>query len=127
VVREFPDVKTPQGLHYNPYFPNLNIAMPPPLTANGQVTYADGTQPTVDQMAKDVSAFLVWAAEPKLENRHASGLAVLIFLLVATILGYFAYRQIWAEAKRKVRVTGPLEAHNQAKSQTAKDGQGIAG
>jgi ubiquinol-cytochrome c reductase cytochrome c1 subunit len=127
VVHEFPDVKTPEGLHYNPYFPNLNIAMPPPLTANGQVTYADGTPASVDQMAKDVSAFLVWAAEPKLENRHRAGLAVLVFLLVATILSYLAYRQIWAEAKRKVRVTGPLEAQNQAKSRSAKAGQGIAG
>src|SRR3990170_1721080 len=66
VLREFPDAKTPEGLHYNPYFPNINIAMPPPITANGQVTYADGTPATVDQMSKDVSAFLVWTAEPSL-------------------------------------------------------------
>jgi ubiquinol-cytochrome c reductase cytochrome c1 subunit len=117
-----------QGLYFNPYFPNLNIAMPPPLTSAGQVTYAPGNPPpTVDQMAKDVSAFLVWAAEPKLENRHRSGLAVVIFLLVASILGYLAYRQIWAEAKRKVRVTGPLDPANQAKSRKAKRESGIAG
>ena len=48
------------------------------------------------------SAFLVWTAEPKLENRHRAGLAVLIFLIFATMLGYLAYRNIWAEAKRKV-------------------------
>ena len=47
--------------------------MPPPLTSDGQVTYADGTKPTVDQMAKDVAAFLVWTAEPKLEQPHAAG------------------------------------------------------
>ena len=71
-----------QGLHFNPYFPNLNIAMPPPLTAAGQVTYAPGNPaPTVDQMAKDVSAFLVWTAEPNLQSRHKSGWAVLAFLL----------------------------------------------
>ena len=128
LVREHPDAKTPPGLHYNPYFLNLNIAMPPPLTSNGQVTYAEGNPaPTVDQMAKDVSAFLVWTAEPKLERRHATGLAVVIFLIVASIISYFAYRNIWAEAKRKVRVTGPLEAQNQAKSRSAKAGQGIAG
>ena len=127
VVREFPDVKTPEGLHYNPYFPNLNIAMPPPLTSNGQVTYADGTPSTVDQMAKDVSAFLVWAAEPKLERRHATGLAVVIFLIVASILSYFAYRNIWAEAKRKVRVTGALDPKNQAKGRRAKSREGVAG
>ncbi len=88
-----------QGLHYNPYFANLNIAMPPPITADGQVTYEDGTKPTVDQMSKDVSAFLVWTAEPKLENRHRTGIAVLIFLLIATGLAYMAYRNIWADKK----------------------------
>src|SRR5881275_1319495 len=71
LLRKFPDAKTPANLHYNPYFANLNIAMPPPLTANGQVTYADGTPATVDQMSKDVAAFLVWTAEPTLEARHA--------------------------------------------------------
>ncbi|GAA4716414.1 cytochrome c1 [Sphingomonas lutea] len=126
-VKRFPDAKTPAGLHYNPYFPNLNIAMPPPLTSEGQVTYADGTKSTVDQMAKDVTAFLVWTAEPKLENRHATGLAVVIFLIVASILAYFAYRNIWAEAKRKVRVTGALDPKNQAKSRAAKGEEGIAG
>jgi ubiquinol-cytochrome c reductase cytochrome c1 subunit len=127
LLKEFPASKTPQGLYYNPYFANLNIAMPPPITSDGQVTYADGTPATVDQMAKDVSAFLIWTAEPKLENRKKTGLAVVIFLIIATILGYFSYRNIWAEAKRKVRVTGPLVAENQAKSKAAKDGQGIAG
>lgn len=121
------DAKPAQGLHFNPYFANLNIAMPPPLTATGQVTYADGTPPTVDQMAKDVSAFLVWAAEPKLENRHSAGLAVTIFLLFATILGYLAYQQIWRDAKRQVRVTGALDPKNQAKSRRAKGREGVAG
>jgi len=127
LLKKFPDAKTPQGLHYNPYFANLNIAMPPPLTANGQVTYADGTPSTVDQMAKDVSAFLVWTAEPNLESRHAAGLAVAIFLLIASILGYMAYQQLWYEAKRAVRVTGPLDPENQAKSRRAKAKQGVAG
>jgi ubiquinol-cytochrome c reductase cytochrome c1 subunit len=127
LVHKFPAAKTPKGLYYNPYFPNLNLAMPPPLTSEGQVTYADGTKASVDQMAKDVAAFLVWTAEPKLQNRRTAGTAVVVFLLLATILGYLAYRQIWAQAKRKVRVTGPLEAESQAKAQAAKDGQGIAG
>ncbi|MEO7240781.1 MAG: cytochrome c1 [Sphingomicrobium sp.] len=127
LIKQFPAAKTPPGLHYNPYFANLNIAMPPPLTSEGQVTYADGTRPTVDQMAKDVAAFLVWTAEPKLENRHRAGLVTVIFLLFATVLGYLAYQQIWAEAKRKVRVTGPLDAANQAKSRAAKNDAGIAG
>ena len=127
LVKKFPAAKTPEGLHYNPYFANLNIAMPPPIVSEGQVTYADGTKPTVDQMSTDVAAFLTWTAEPKLESRHRYGLTVLIFLLVATILGYLSYRNIWASAKRKVRVTGVLEAENIAKSEAAKDEQGIAG
>ncbi len=102
MLKLFPDATTPKGLYFNPYFANLNIAMPPPLVADGQVTYADGTKSTVEQNAKDVSAFLVWAAEPKLESRHATGITVLIFLLIATILAYLSYQNIWAEAKRKV-------------------------
>ena len=91
------------------------------------MTYADGTKPTVDQMARDVSAFLVWTAEPNLEARRAAGIAVTIFLLIATILGYFAYQQVWGEAKRRVRVTGALDPENQAKSRRAKAKAGIAG
>jgi ubiquinol-cytochrome c reductase cytochrome c1 subunit len=94
-----PEARPGQGLHFNPYFPNLNLAMPPPITADGQVTYADGTPATRDQMAKDVSAFLVWTAEPFLENRHRAGIAVLIFLAIATVLAYLAYRNIWAGVK----------------------------
>jgi ubiquinol-cytochrome c reductase cytochrome c1 subunit len=127
LLKKFPDAKTPPNLHYNPYFANLNIAMPPPLTTNGQVTYADGTPATVDQMAKDVAAFLVWTAEPNLESRHAAGLSVVIFLLFATVLGYLAYQQIWHEAKRAVRVTGALEPENQAKTRRAKAKEGVAG
>ncbi|AUW57996.1 cytochrome c1 [Sphingobium sp. SCG-1] len=99
LLKKFPDAKTPQGLHYNPYFANLNLAMPPPLTSEGQVTYADGTKATVDQMSKDVSAFLAWTAEPKLENRRSAGLAVIFFLLIATGLAYMAYQNIWADKK----------------------------
>ena len=99
LLKKFPDAKTPQGLHYNPYFANLNLAMAPPLTSDGQVTYKDGTKSTVDQMATDVSAFLVWTAEPKLDKRKQTGWPVLGFLLFATILGYMAYRNIWAGKK----------------------------
>ncbi|MFL6727653.1 MAG: cytochrome c1 [Sphingomicrobium sp.] len=127
LLKKFPDAKTPQGLHYNPYFANLNIAMPPPLTTNGQVTYADGTPATVDQMAKDVAAFLVWTAQPDLERRHGAGLAVVVFLLFATILGYLAYQQIWHDEKRVVRVTGALDPKNQAKTTRAKRKADVAG
>jgi ubiquinol-cytochrome c reductase cytochrome c1 subunit len=99
LLKRFPDAKTPPNLHYNPYFANLNISMPPPLVADGQVTYADGTKASVDQMAKDVSAFLMWAAEPKLENRHRVGTAVVIYLVIATLLAFGAYRSVWADKK----------------------------
>ena len=99
LLKKFPDAKTPEGLHYNPYYPNLNIAMPPPITADGQVTYSDGTKATVKQMAADVSAFLTYAAEPNLERRHASGLASMLFILVFCFLAYGAYKNVWAGVK----------------------------
>ena len=66
-------------------------------------------RPTVDQMAKDVAAFLAWTAEPNLESRHAAGLAICIFLLIASILGYLAYQQLWYSAKREVLPVGSLD------------------
>ena len=128
LLKEFPTAKTPNGLHFNPYFANLNLAMPPPLTSEGQVVYAPGNpKPTVDQMATDVSAFLVWTAEPKLAKRHAAGLWAVLFLLVATVLGYFAYRNIWHGEKAVVRPTGALDPKNQAKARSAKRKAGVDG
>ncbi|MBB3859472.1 ubiquinol-cytochrome c reductase cytochrome c1 subunit [Novosphingobium hassiacum] len=97
LLKKFPDSKTPDGLHYNPYFANLNLAMPAPITTDGQVTYSDGTKASVDQMSKDVSAFLVWTAEPKLDKRKQTGWAVLGFLLMATVLAYLAKKNVWAD------------------------------
>ena len=99
LLEEFPDAKSPPGTHYNPYFANLNLAMAPPLTSAGQVTYGDGTRSTVDQMATDVAAFLVWTAEPKLAKRNQTGWPVVLFLLVATALAYFAYQNVWRGVK----------------------------
>jgi ubiquinol-cytochrome c reductase cytochrome c1 subunit len=101
LLKHFPDAKTGPGLHYNPYFANLNLAMAPPLNSEGQVTYGPGQpKPTVDQMAMDVAAFLTWTAEPKMETRKSSGIAVLFFLLVATVLAYMSYQTIWADKKK---------------------------
>ena len=99
LVRDFPDAKTGANMHYNPYFANLNIAMAPPITGDDLVTYSDGTKATKDQMAKDVAAFLVWTAEPELEQRHQTGFVWIGFMLFATILGYMSYRNIWADKK----------------------------
>ncbi|MCW4461790.1 cytochrome c1 [Sphingomonas sp. BT-65] len=98
LLKEFPEAKTPQGLHYNPYFATLNLAMIPPLS-NGQVTYSDGTAATRDNYAKDVAAFLTWTAEPKMEARKTAGLATVIFLLIFCFLAYGAKKQIWRNVK----------------------------
>ncbi len=96
------DAQPGDGLHYNAYFSNLNIAMAPPLVSEGQVTYGEGApKPTIDQMAKDVAAFLIWTAEPKLENRHQAGLATMIFLLIFSVLTYMSYQSIWADKKKR--------------------------
>lgn len=98
LLEHFPEAKTPQGLHYNPYFATLNIAMIPPLK-DGQVTYSDGTAATVDNYAKDVAAFLTWTAEPKMEARKTAGLATIIFLVIFCFLAYGAKKQIWRGLK----------------------------
>lgn len=100
VLKQFPDAKVPEGMHWNPYFHSLNIAMAPPITGDGQVTYSDGTKATVSQMSKDVAAFFVWTAEPKQDKRRQTGWAVLGFLLFATVLAYMSYRNIWADKKK---------------------------
>jgi ubiquinol-cytochrome c reductase cytochrome c1 subunit len=98
--KEFPDSMPGATTHYNPYFANLNLAMAEPITADGQVTYGEGApKATKAQMAKDVSAFLMWTAEPKLEARHSTGIAVMIFLLIFAGLCYAAYRNVWANVK----------------------------
>jgi cytochrome c1 len=91
--------EAPEGKHYNPYFENGPwISMTPPLS-DGQVTYGDGTQATVDQMSRDVSAFLAWAAEPKMEERKRAGFQVLIYLAVFTVLVYLLKKLIWARVE----------------------------
>jgi ubiquinol-cytochrome c reductase cytochrome c1 subunit len=84
------------GMNYNKYFPGHQIAMPSVLN-EGQVDYADGTTATVDQMARDVTTFLAWAAEPELEKRRAMGVRIILFLIVLAGLTYAVKRQIWAK------------------------------
>ncbi len=99
LLKQFPDAKSPPGPYFNPYFANLNLAMAPPLTGTGQVSYGDGTKATAPQMAKDVSAFLVWTAEPTLAKRNQTGWPVVLFLIVLTALAYFAYQNVWRGRK----------------------------
>ena len=84
------------GLHYNTAFPGHLIAMPQPLN-EGQVDYEDGTPNTVEQMAKDVTQFLMWTAEPKLEQRHYIGFMVMIYLVALAGILFFATRRVWSD------------------------------
>ncbi len=90
------DVQLDPGQHYNPYFPGGIIAMGMPLFEDG-VEYADGTAATVDQMSYDVTNFLMWAAEPKLEKRKRMGFQVMMVLLLLAALLYWSYRRVWAD------------------------------
>jgi ubiquinol-cytochrome c reductase cytochrome c1 subunit len=86
------------GMNYNKYFPGNQIAMASPLNPD-QVEYADGTKATVEQMARDVSTFLNWAAEPELEQRRAMGVKILIFLTILAGLTYAVKRKVWADVE----------------------------
>jgi ubiquinol-cytochrome c reductase cytochrome b/c1 subunit len=91
------DFKLPDGASYNRYFPGHAIGMPAPLS-DGQVTFDDGAPQTAAQYAKDVTGFLMWAAEPHMEARKRLGLQVMIFLLVFAGLLYFTKKKVWAAA-----------------------------
>jgi cytochrome c1 len=85
----------PSDPNYNEYFPGNHIGMPKPLS-DGQVEYTDGAPATVQQYARDVSAFLMWAAEPTLETRKKTGTRVMIFLIVFAGLVLATKRKVWA-------------------------------
>jgi ubiquinol-cytochrome c reductase cytochrome c1 subunit len=90
-------VTIPEGTHYNPYFlAAASLKMPPPLS-DGAVTYTDGSPQTVDQYARDVSAFLMWTAEPHLVERKRIGFMVFIFLLAFAGLMYMTKKRVWED------------------------------
>lgn len=85
-----------EGTHYNPYFiAGKSLAMAKPLS-DGQVTYEDGSPETVEQYSRDISAFLMWAAEPHLEDRKQTGFRVIVFLILFGGLVYLTKRKVWA-------------------------------
>ena len=90
-------MRVADGMHYNKYFAGHQIAMPPPITSEGQVEYHDGTKATVDQMVSDVSQFLTWAAEPELEERKSMGVKMILFLTILGGLAYAVKRKVWAD------------------------------
>lgn len=92
------EIKLEEGMYYNPYFVGQQIAMSPPLTA-GQVSYSDGTNNSIEQMAQDVVVFLQWAAEPEMTHRKSTGLKVMIFLIIFAVISYVAKERIWKHIK----------------------------
>ena len=94
-------MKLDDGVYYNKYMIGQKIKMASPLL-EGIVEYSDGTEATVDQMAKDVTTFLAWAAEPELEVRHKLGIKVIIYLLLLTILVYLSMKKIWSRIDSEV-------------------------
>ncbi len=82
------------GTHYNPVMDGEKIAMAAPLS-DGIIEYADGTPATVDQMSKDVTEFLAWSADPRMEQRKGAGTATMIYLLILTALMFVSYRRVW--------------------------------
>jgi ubiquinol-cytochrome c reductase cytochrome b/c1 subunit len=100
------DFTLPPGAQYNKYFPGHAIGMPKPLN-DGQVEYTDGTPTTVDQYGRDIAAFLMWTAEPKLDERKRLGFQVFIYLIVLTGLLYFTKKRVWQAVKHHPELLEP--------------------
>ncbi len=89
------------GVYYNKFMYGNKIKMANQLS-DGLVEYADGTNASVEQMSKDVTTFLMWAAEPHLETRHQMGFKAIVYLIILTILVYFSMKRIWSRVKTEV-------------------------
>ena len=89
------------GVYYNKYMEGNKIKMPSPLS-DDIIEYSDGTQATQEQMAKDVTTFLTWAAEPHLEARHKTGMKVIIYLILLAGLVYFSMKKLWSRVNTEV-------------------------
>ena len=95
------DLIIDDGVYYNKYMSGNKIKMSKPLV-EGIIEYTDGTLATEDQMAKDVTTFLTWAAEPELEARHKLGIKVLIYLILLSTLVYLSMKRIWSRIDSEV-------------------------
>ena len=89
------------GVYYNKYMAGNKIKMSNPLSED-IVTYLDGTKATEEQMAKDVTSFLAWSAEPHLEARHKIGFRALVYLFIMTVLVYFSMKKLWSRIESKI-------------------------
>ena len=95
------NIKLDDGVYYNKYMYGNKIKMSAPLS-DGLVEYSDGTQATEEQMAKDVTTFLMWSAEPHLETRHKTGFRVIVYLIILSILVYLTMKKIWSRVETKI-------------------------
>ena len=95
------DIKLDDGVYYNKFMYGNKIKMPIPLS-DGLVEYSDGTEATEEQMAKDITTFLMWSAEPHLETRHKTGFRVIVYLIILSILVYLTMKKIWSRVETKV-------------------------
>ena len=89
------------GVYYNKYMYGNKIKMANQLS-DGLIEYSDGTKATVEQMSKDVTTFLMWAAEPHLEARHRMGFKAIVYLIILTALVYFSMKRIWSRIETEV-------------------------
>jgi len=89
-----------EGLHYNPYFPGGKIGMEKQLV-DGKMEYSDGTPATAAQMAKDVTAFLQWTAEPEHDERKRSGIKFIVAMSFAAVLAGYWKRVKWSVVKSR--------------------------
>ena len=94
-------VELDDGVYYNKYMYGNKIKMPAPLS-DDLIEYTDGTKATAEQMSKDVTNFLMWSAEPHLEQRHKTGFRVIAYLIILTVLVYFTMKKIWSRVESKV-------------------------
>ena len=95
------EITLDDGVYYNKYMYGNKIRMASPLS-EGLLEYGDGTPATIEQMSKDVTTFLMWAAEPHLESRHRMGFKAIVYLIILTILVYFSMKKIWSRVESEV-------------------------
>ena len=94
------DFDLDDGVYYNKYMAGQKIKMSSPLD-DDLIEYSDGTQATTEQMAKDVTTFLVWASEPHLENQHKLGFKTIIYLIILLTLVYLSKQKVWSRFDNK--------------------------
>ena len=89
------------GVYYNKYMYGNKIKMAGPLS-EGIVEYSDGKEASIEQMSKDITTFLMWAAEPHLEARHQMGFKAIVYLIILTVLVYFSMKKIWSRVETEI-------------------------